>query len=95
MGWGSTALHRRRRRAVFIGIVSTGTERFCDEFGLKDLLADERLDDNAKRSPRANGSRPPRGEMLRYPSGAVRTARAGRVPFAPLRRPDQLVDDRI
>jgi crotonobetainyl-CoA:carnitine CoA-transferase CaiB-like acyl-CoA transferase len=81
---------------VFIGITSNGHwERFCDEFGLKDLRADERLDDNAKRVA-ARAWLPARiaEEMLRY-SGAQLSERLERcrVPFAPLRRPDQLLDD--
>jgi len=81
---------------VFIGITSNGHwERFCKEFALDDLLADERLNDNAKRVA-ARGWLPGRigDEMRRYSSAelAERLERA-RVPFAPLRRPDQLVDD--
>ena len=81
---------------VFIGITSNGHwERFCKEFGLDDLLADERLNDNAKRVA-ARDWLPARigEEMARYSSAelAERLERA-RVPFAPLRRPDQLVDD--
>src|SRR5713226_7455853 len=81
---------------VFIGITSNGHwDRFCAAFGLDDLLADERLDDNAKRVA-ARDWLPARiaEEMLRYPSPELseRLERA-RVPFAPLRRPDQLLDD--
>src|SRR4029450_13224712 len=81
---------------VFIGITSNGHwERFCTEFGLDDLLADEHLNDNAKRVA-ARDWLPGRigEEMARHSSAALaeRLERA-RVPFAPLRRPDQLVDD--
>jgi crotonobetainyl-CoA:carnitine CoA-transferase CaiB-like acyl-CoA transferase len=97
MGWGVYQLFTAADgEQVFIGITSNAHwERFCREFELDDLLADERLDDNAKRVA-ARGWLPARigEEMRRYPSAALaeRLERA-RVPFAPLRRPDQLVDD--
>jgi crotonobetainyl-CoA:carnitine CoA-transferase CaiB-like acyl-CoA transferase len=97
MGWGIYQLFTAADgEEVFVGITSNGHwERFCKEFALGDLLADTRLDDNAKRVA-ARGWLPARiaEEMRRYPSAelAERLTRA-RVPFAPLRRPDQLVDD--
>jgi crotonobetainyl-CoA:carnitine CoA-transferase CaiB-like acyl-CoA transferase len=97
MGWGVYQLFTAAdREQVFIGITSNAHwERFCKEFALDDLLSDGRLDDNAKRVA-ARGWLPGRiaEEMQRYPSAelAERLERA-RVPFAPLRRPDQLVDD--
>jgi crotonobetainyl-CoA:carnitine CoA-transferase CaiB-like acyl-CoA transferase len=97
MGWGIYQLFTAAdREEVFIGITSNAHwERFCAEFGLADLLADERLDDNRKRVA-ARGWLPARvaEEMRKYPSAelAERLERA-RIPFAPLRRPDQLVDD--
>src|SRR5215813_12316853 len=97
MGWGIYQLFTAKDdEQVFIGITSNAHwERFCTEFGLDDLLADERLNDNSKRVA-ARAWLPARiaEEMLKYPSGelAERLARA-KIPFAPLRRPDQLVDD--
>jgi len=97
MGWGIYQLFTGSDgEQVFIGITSNGHwERFCKEFGLDDLLADPNLDDNTKRVA-ARGWLPARiaEEMRRYPSAEIseRLDRA-RVPFAPLRRPDQLVDD--
>jgi len=97
MGWGVYQLFEASDgEQVFIGITSNAHwERFCKEFALGDLLADERLDDNAKRVA-ARGWLPARlGEETRkYTSAelAERLERA-RIPFAPLRRPDQLVDD--
>ena len=97
MGWGVYQLFTAADgEQVFIGITSNAHwERFCTEFTLDDLLADARLDDNAKRVA-ARGWLPQRigEEMARYSSAelAERLERA-RVPFAPLRRPDQLVDD--
>src|SRR5207249_6605743 len=97
MGWGVYQLFEAADgEQVFIGITSNAHwERFCKEFALDDLLADERLNDNAKRVA-ARGWLPGRiaDEMRRYASAELgeRLERA-RVPFAPLRRPDQLVDD--
>jgi crotonobetainyl-CoA:carnitine CoA-transferase CaiB-like acyl-CoA transferase len=97
MGWGIYQLFTAGDgEQVFIGITSNAHwERFCREFGLDDLLADERLDDNAKRVA-ARGWLPARiaEEMGRFAGAelAKRLERA-RVPFAPLRRPDELVDD--
>jgi len=97
MGWGIYQLFTAADgEQVFIGITSNAHwERFCGEFGLDDLLADERLSDNSKRVA-ARAWLPARiaEEMLKYPSAALaeRLARA-KIPYAPLRRPDQLVDD--
>jgi crotonobetainyl-CoA:carnitine CoA-transferase CaiB-like acyl-CoA transferase len=97
MGWGIYQLFDASDgEQVFIGITSNAHwERFCKEFELSDLLADERLNENAKRVA-ARGWLPGRiGEETRkYTSAALaeRLERA-RIPFAPLRRPDQLVDD--
>ena len=97
MGWGVYQLFTAGDgEQVFIGITSNAHwERFCKEFALDDLLADASLDDNAKRVA-ARGWLPKRlgEELVRYSSAelAERLERA-RVPFAPLRRPDQLVDD--
>jgi len=97
MGWGIYQLFTAADgEQVFVGITSNAhCERFCAEFGLVDLLADERLSDNSKRVA-ARAWLPARiaEEMLKYPSAALaeRLARA-KIPYAPLRRPDQLVDD--
>jgi crotonobetainyl-CoA:carnitine CoA-transferase CaiB-like acyl-CoA transferase len=97
MGWGIYQLFTAADgEQVFIGITSNAHwERFCKEFGLADLLADERLNDNSKRVA-ARAWLPARiaEEMLKYPAAELgeRLERA-KIPFAPLRRPDQLVDD--
>jgi crotonobetainyl-CoA:carnitine CoA-transferase CaiB-like acyl-CoA transferase len=97
MGWGVYQLFTASDgEQIFIGITSNGHwERFCKEFGLTDLLGDDRLADNARRVA-ARDWLPDRiqQEMGRRPGAelAERLERA-KVPFAPLRRPDQLVDD--
>jgi len=97
MGWGVYQLFDSSDgEQVFIGITSNAHwERFCNEFALGDLLADERLNDNAKRVA-ARGWLPTRigEETRRYTSAElVERLERARIPFAPLRRPDQLVDD--
>jgi crotonobetainyl-CoA:carnitine CoA-transferase CaiB-like acyl-CoA transferase len=97
MGWGVYQLFTAADgEQVFVGITSNGHwERFCKEFALDDLRADERLADNGKRVA-ARSWLPERlaEELIRHPSAELgeRLERA-RVPWAPLRRPDQLVDD--
>jgi crotonobetainyl-CoA:carnitine CoA-transferase CaiB-like acyl-CoA transferase len=97
MGWGIYQLFMANDgQQVFIGITSNAHwERFCTEFELADLLEDKTLDTNAKRVA-ARGWLPERigEEMLQFSSAELceRLERA-RIPFAPLRRPDQLVDD--
>src|SRR5947207_12223196 len=97
MGWGIYQLFTAADgEDVFVGVTSNAHwERFCKAFALDDLLADERLDDNAKRVA-ARAWLPGRvaEEMRRYSSAelAERLERA-RVPFAPLRRPGQPRDD--
>jgi crotonobetainyl-CoA:carnitine CoA-transferase CaiB-like acyl-CoA transferase len=98
MGWGVYQLFDTSDgEQVFVGITSNGHwERFCREFGLLDLLADERLSDNARRVA-ARDWLPGRiaDEMRRHTSAELqRRLDQARVPFAPLRRPDQVLDDR-
>jgi crotonobetainyl-CoA:carnitine CoA-transferase CaiB-like acyl-CoA transferase len=74
MGWGIYQLFTAADgERVFVGITSNAHwERFCTEFGLADLLADERLNDNSKRVA-ARAWLPARiaEEMLKYPSAAL------------------------
>ena len=81
---------------IGIGIVNDRHwQRFCREIGLTELLADERLDDDAGRKQHRD-----------YVIGAFRKAvaarslaevtaicDAARIPFAPVNRPEQLFDD--
>ena len=97
MGWGVYQFFTAADgEEIFVGITSNAHwERFCKEFALLDLLADERLDDNAKRVA-ARAWLPPRiAEELRRSTSAELSERLERcrIPFAPLRRPDQLVDE--
>ncbi len=97
MGWGVYQLFTASDgEQVFVGITSNGHwERFCQAFGLDDLRADPRLADNAKRVAARDWLAARIAEELakhRSAELAERLERA-RVPFAPLRRPDQLVDD--
>jgi crotonobetainyl-CoA:carnitine CoA-transferase CaiB-like acyl-CoA transferase len=97
MGWGVYQLFTAADgEQVFVGVTSNGHwERFCREFGLDDLRANPDLDDNAKRVAARDWLPGRIAETLRrHPSAelAERLERA-RVPFAPLRRPDQLLDD--
>jgi crotonobetainyl-CoA:carnitine CoA-transferase CaiB-like acyl-CoA transferase len=97
MGWGIYQFFTAADgEQIFVGVTSNAHwERFCTAFGLHDLLADDRLSDNARRVA-ARGWLPAKiaEELGRYPSAALceRLERA-RIPFAPLRRPDQLVDE--
>jgi crotonobetainyl-CoA:carnitine CoA-transferase CaiB-like acyl-CoA transferase len=97
MGWGIYQFFTAADgEEIFVGVTSNAHwERFCTEFGLGDLLADERLADNTKRVA-ARGWLPARiaEELRKYPSAELgeRLERA-RIPFAPLRRPDQLLDE--
>ena len=97
MGFGIYRLFETSDKdRVFIGIISnTHWERFCKAFELNHLFADARYKDNAGRvanRPELNAA--VAKEVLRYSSDeAQRKLQAAGVPFAPVRRPDQLADD--
>jgi crotonobetainyl-CoA:carnitine CoA-transferase CaiB-like acyl-CoA transferase len=97
MGWGVYQLfHTRDGDEVFIGITSNRHwERFCREFGLDDLHADPRLADNAKRVAARDWLPARLQEEVRRHTATELMERLekARVPFAPLRRPDQVLDD--
>ncbi|HUZ75693.1 MAG TPA: CaiB/BaiF CoA-transferase family protein [Stellaceae bacterium] len=97
MGWGIFHLFATEDdEQVFIGVTSNAHwERFCAAFGLQALFADERLDTNEKRVAAQERMLPPvRAAVARHGSAELQhmLERAG-VPYAPLRRPDQLLDD--
>jgi crotonobetainyl-CoA:carnitine CoA-transferase CaiB-like acyl-CoA transferase len=97
MGWGVYQLFDTKDGdRVFIGITSNGHwERFCREFALDDLLADPRLSDNTRRVAARDWLPARLEEETRKLTSAELQRRLdeARVPFAPLRRPDQVLDD--
>jgi crotonobetainyl-CoA:carnitine CoA-transferase CaiB-like acyl-CoA transferase len=97
MGWGIFHLFTTADdEQVFIGVTSNAHwERFCAAFGLPQLFADERLGTNEKRVASQEWMLPQvREAVARYPSAELqRRLEEASVPYAPLRRPDQLLDD--
>lgn len=97
MGWGIFHLFPTSdSQQVFIAVTSNNHwERFCREFGLQDLYADERLDSNPKRAqardwllPRINA------ETAKYSAETLIAKLEGaNIPYAPVNRPDQLIED--
>ncbi|MBO0703815.1 MAG: CoA transferase [Candidatus Dormibacteraeota bacterium] len=97
MGWGVYHLFATADgEQMFVGVTSNAHwERFCEAFALPELLADERLDSNARRVAARDWLLPRlREELGRYTAGELeeRLERAG-VPYAPVRRPDELEGD--
>jgi crotonobetainyl-CoA:carnitine CoA-transferase CaiB-like acyl-CoA transferase len=97
MGWGIFHLFATKDdEQVFIGVTSNAHwERFCAALELPELFADDRLNTNVKRVAEQEWMLPRvREAALRYTSTELqRKLEKASVPFAPLRRPDQLVDD--
>jgi crotonobetainyl-CoA:carnitine CoA-transferase CaiB-like acyl-CoA transferase len=97
MGWGIFHLFATADdEQVFIGVTSNAHwDRFCAEFGLQALFADERLASNEKRVAAQEWMLPLLREAIaRFPSAELqRKLEVASVPYAPLRRPDQLLDD--
>jgi crotonobetainyl-CoA:carnitine CoA-transferase CaiB-like acyl-CoA transferase len=97
MGWGIFHLFTTSdEEQVFIGVTSNAHwQRFCAAFALPHLHADERLDTNAKRVSAQEWMLPLiRDAVARYTSADLqRLLEQASVPYAPLQRPDQLLDD--
>jgi crotonobetainyl-CoA:carnitine CoA-transferase CaiB-like acyl-CoA transferase len=97
MGWGIFHLFPTADgEQVFIGVTSNAHwERFCREFGLAELYADARLDSNEKRVAAQEWMLPKVGEAVgKFTSAALQQKlEAASVPYAPVKRPDQLLDD--
>ncbi len=97
MGWGIFHLFATADdQQVFIGVTSNAHwERFCAAFELNELFADERLNTNEKRVVAQEWMLPRlRGVVARYNAAELqRKLEQASVPYAPLRRPDQLRDD--
>ncbi|HUB96811.1 MAG TPA: CaiB/BaiF CoA-transferase family protein [Stellaceae bacterium] len=97
MGWGIFHLFTTADdQQVFIGVTSNAHwQRFCAAFGLAHLYADERLDTNTKRVAAQEWMLPLiRDAVARHTSADLqRLLEEASVPYAPLCRPDQLLDD--
>lgn len=97
MGWGIFHLFATADdEQVFIGVTSNAHwERFCAELKLPELFADERLSTNEKRVAAQEWMLPLVRDAAKRHTGAElqRKLEKASVPYAPLRRPDQLLDD--
>jgi crotonobetainyl-CoA:carnitine CoA-transferase CaiB-like acyl-CoA transferase len=97
MGWGIFHLFATSdEEQVFIGVTSNAHwERFCAALALPHLHADERLTTNEKRVSAQEWMLPLiRDAVVRHTSADLqRLLEQASVPYAPLRRPDQLLDD--
>jgi len=97
MGWGIFHLFPTAdSEQVFIGVTSNAHwERFCAALGLAELFADERLNTNEKRVAAQEWMLPlVRAAVICHSSADIqRILDEAKVPYAPLRRPDQLLDD--
>ena len=81
---------------MFIGVTSNAHwERFCKEFGLAEMLADDNLSSNDKRVTSQPWMLPKlREAMVKYSSDELQAKlEKASVPYAPVRRPDQLLTD--
>ena len=97
MGWGIFHLFETGdKEQVFIGVTSNAHwERFCAELGLPELYADDRLSTNEKRVVAQEWMLPKIREVAaKYSSlDLQRKLDKASVPYAPLQRPDQLLND--
>ncbi len=81
---------------IFLAVVSdTQWALFCKAFGMSDLLADERLSTNNQRVQARAWMMPELRRRLQTRSAAEIAAvfEAAGLPFAPITRPEQLMDD--
>jgi crotonobetainyl-CoA:carnitine CoA-transferase CaiB-like acyl-CoA transferase len=97
MGWAVFHLFPTSdEQQVFIGVTSNAHwERLCSALSLGDLFADAGLDTNAKRvAEQQRLLARIREETVKYSSQALQDRLdQANVPFAPVQRPDQLLDD--
>jgi crotonobetainyl-CoA:carnitine CoA-transferase CaiB-like acyl-CoA transferase len=97
MGWGIFHLFETGdNEQVFIGVTSNAHwERFCTILGLAEMYADDRLSTNEKRVVAQEWMLPKIREAVARLTSADLQAKLDKasVPYAPLRRPDQLLDD--
>ncbi|MGQ9858568.1 MAG: CaiB/BaiF CoA transferase family protein [Thermodesulfobacteriota bacterium] len=81
---------------IFLGVTSDQQwERFCEVFGLQDLACDERLRTNNDRVKERSWLIPRlKEEISRLSiSEIVQRSEKASIPYAPIRRPDQLLED--
>jgi crotonobetainyl-CoA:carnitine CoA-transferase CaiB-like acyl-CoA transferase len=97
MGWGVYQLFGTADGdQLFVGITSNAHwHRFCEAFGRTDLLEDRRFDTNERRVEHRDILLPLIAAVFEVMESTEAQARLeeARVPFAPVRRPDQLPDD--
>jgi crotonobetainyl-CoA:carnitine CoA-transferase CaiB-like acyl-CoA transferase len=97
MGWGVYRLFRTADdEQVFIGITSNmHWSRFCEEFDRQDMLADPRFRNNSDRVAHRNelGDRIAAFVAEIDSADLQRRLERAKIPFAPLRRPDELANE--
>lgn len=97
MPWGIYDLFNTRDgEMIFVGVTSDQQwERFCEVFGLPDLAADQRLRTNNDRVRERSWLIPRLQQALRELTSAEIVERSERasIPYAPIVRPDQLLED--
>jgi len=97
MPWGVYDLFETQDgETIFIGITSDAHwQRFCEVFGLDDLFADERLKTNNSRCAEREWLIPKLSEVFKQKSSetVIDGCEKSVIPFAPVRRPDELFDD--
>lgn len=97
MPWGIYDLFGTREgEMIFLGITSDQQwERFCEIFGLKDLAGDQRLRTNNDRVRERSWLIPRLKEEVSKLSISqiVEKSEKASIPYAPIVRPDQLLED--
>lgn len=97
MPWGVYDLFETEDgETIFIGMTSDAHwQRFCEVFGLEDLFADERLKTNNSRCTERKWLIPKLSEVFKQLSSeaVINGCEKAVIPFAPVRRPDELFDD--
>lgn len=94
--WAVYELFDTKDDKIFIGVVSdTQWKSFCRAFELDDLASDSSLARNDQRVASRDRFLPTIRERLRQQpaSEVARLCEEARIPFAPLRRPEDLFDD--
>lgn len=97
LGWGIYRVFETRdERSMFVAVLSDlHWQRFCAEFGLDDLWADETLRSNTGRAEQHERLTARTAELmatLEFDEAARRLLKA-KLPFAPVNTPADLIDD--